>query len=1025
MPTLTTDERATFDRSNAPALAFVYICQPELVFEAPLTGVFYTNEAIVAVGFGTPTTGAFSDIKDGYTLEIWDSTHNAYGSQRVRGDATATAIPVGRSPQGTRPGELTAVSGATVRVYKERRIWTKNPFIASDGTQYKDELAYPGDNAAQPPVANAGPDLLILSDTGNETVTLDALGGVPSFAVRNGATLASYQWALDGGTVDTGTLTDSSLTAIFDYGEYDVGLTVTDSNGISHTCYKLVVVARPSECVSVQINTESVRPDGVQLSLTVDASDLPAAARPNARVLYIQLDSHADYGNARLAFSGWLAPEQHSLQDARRQRKQIQIECHDAGRRLRSLFGFPLTVSNESGTTGWYRMPDASIDRLTHHYLQWHTNVLDIADFAWSGQGDTYPLPRLTTQGLSIYDQANRLAQSIGYRMTCNRAGALRVVGDPNELPSSDQQNALATPTQRTSVEVTTLTPSDYGLHNFTANQLTSTYWLHAEAVVASAIVGNISPVKCSAPGLTPAQGTGSQDVTELLVTSQDELNVRMGNRYAARVNPALSPLTLTMVKTVQVFEPANMEWVRVVLPPDSRARYGFLQAAGNRFLIQEVVNTYDHSKVKRSTTMTLELEVVGSPAQTVIDPPSQGSQYPQWQEVDFVPLTIDTQLGSEQWGLVKGVGSMLLVSSAGFTSVTSDFSTPSWNGGPTWVQYDHRATLGNSIIQYAYRPDATNVSAWLLTPTAIWYAENLQSPTPIFTQQFTFRAQESNRNIDVDFINAPGQFALVASQYPDGVWVTVTTDGGATWSAETQLSARDAFPPLGVSISSVTPGSAWVAALDFDVFDFGSGDNPFNYAFIRRTSDFGQTFVELQNILDDDGLSRGLIVPIAGREQVAFSSFDVSNGLFTANPLNLDLGLYLIRMNLPDAGITNISPIYNGLSYGPRSNGRFTISVADNDVNKLIFAGRAREDDNFGVFGTANALSDNPSWITIREPLDEGFQRVAFVNNGSELYAFGRQSIAYSDNPYNPNAFDDRSGNLNRNDNVIGIAGF
>lgn len=1020
MPALSAAERAAFDVTAYPAIGYVYMAQPDVIFEAPLQGAFYNNGAIVALDYGTPTIGAFGDIEPEQTLELWDSDSNAYGRQRIRKAATASAIFVGRSPNGSRSGELQPESGATIKVYDERRVWGKIPYIdPASGTQYKDELPWPGDNAAQPPVANAGPDRLVLTAGSSAEIDLDALGSVPSFAVRSGATLSSYLWDIADGTLTSGTLTSSAISVDFPRGERYVTLTVTDSNGISHTGYVFVVVAQPDDCLPVQRGQERIRRDGVTWQFQIDPANLPAGVRPGGKVLYSQ---HQDYalGEVALRFSGWLGTEIAKLERARDLRRAITITGHDIAGRLRQLYGFEQTVAlGSAGGTGWYKMPDASIDRLTHYYWQWHTNALSLADFKWSAQGGTYPLPRFTTDGATLWAQGARLARAIGYELTCNTQGQLRVLGDPIALPTAAQASEFGLPTQRTAVEITTLTETDYGEYALPGETPPRHYWHFAEAVVASSSVSGISAVRCAAPSRTPGQGSQliPQD-SEQLVVGQDELNVRTGNRYASRTNPRMGKATLTMVKTRHYIEPANLEWLRVIWPAAERARYGHLSAAGERYLVEEIINRYDAQSAQKESEFILEREFVGVPAETVPIPVSAEAQYADWDDF-YVPLDI-APLGDLWGGLVPGAQRILAVLSDGSIAVTTDFDTPSWEGGPTWVVYDHSATLGSSVVAYSFQAAATNVSAWLVTPTAIWHAANLQAASPTFTNQHTFASSSSDRNIDSDYINAPGLFALVATRYASDDIKAIATKDGSTWGSESTVGsgAIVAVPP-GCMVSTQIAGRAWIG--------MHNAVTDGNLAHYRRTDDYGASFTKLSNLYDEDVWGAGFLAAYAASEGIAYSSYTVLTATGDGDP-SFSQGNYLFRLNLPDVGMDDISPYVSGTPYGPDwQRGRFTIAAADDDASKVAFVGINEARTATGVWITTSGQAASPSWTELVSPSGSvDYRRCALVNKGQELYVFGLNgAIGYTASPYSPGTIDDRIGNLATSAEVIGIAGF
>jgi hypothetical protein len=1046
MPTLTTPERALFDITQFPSVAYCYLSQPELVFEAPLTGAFYSAGAVVALSYGTPTIGAYTDIEPEQTLELWDAEYNAYGSQRIRLAATSTAIFVGRSAQGNKVGELQIADGATIRVYNERKAWSKIPYISPNGTQYKDQLAYTTDNASQPPVANAGEDILIIvaDGTTEATIPLDALGDVPSFAVRNGATPSSYLWDLDDGTVDTGLVTDSDLTATFPLGERHVSLTVTDSNGITHTAYKFVVIATKAMCTPVRIAEEVLRPSGVSWRLTVNLDELPSGIREGTKVLYTQ---HDDYSLSQVAvrFSGWLGTESYKLKSAEKQQKEITIVCYDVAERLRQIHGFPLTVEITSGTSGWYRMPNANIDRLTHHYLQWHTNLLSLADFSWSGQGATYPLPRFTTDGASIWEQGDRLARAIGYALTCNSKGQIRVKGDPLILPTAAQAAAYDLPTQRTSTVVTTLTADDYGEHEFEAALAPAYYWLRGSAVVASASVSNIRSVKASAPSKTPGQGRSTQEETEQLVIGQLELNCRLANRYAARANPRMGNVTLNMVKSRHILEPADMEWIRVVAPTDVRAKYPYLSSEGDRYLVTEIVNRYDLETLRKNSTWLLEREFEGvvNSDMTVIDPPSPTVSPPGvnpnvnfsvWSD-DYVPVEPTITLIQTIYGLppVAGEGQGLIaIFSDGTIAVTNDFDTPSHEGGPTWVTYDHSADLGTNVLQWCRQSNSTDVTGWIVTDEKIIKGALLQDATPTFADQHTFDDVTNYRNIEQDGLFAPGLLAVVVSVVDGTVKETHTVNGGTTWAAETDYGIVSG----GLDHSFADGAGGWVLHNGTIVGDRLEGDDIGGRKEISITYDFASpTSIDKVRILHErvDGIAHGshdiqgiTLRPIpddnTGASFILTGGFR-PNGVFdtTADPIGSVANILQISIQL---GVTDsaTSAIYldrvvitaDGIGQGVPG-----IHMAT-ETEGGVFAGLGRVEfvdtvtplyvsaDYAGTFATDDAVADEDALLT---------GLVARMNNDS-VFFHGYTSLG----PSALSATYDDTNNLFRSDVDTGL---
>src|SRR5690606_7337782 len=87
----------------------------------------------------------------------------------------------------------------------------------------------------------------------------------------------------------------------------------------------------------------------------------------------------------RERFSGWCGEESAALDDARRGSKLISLTLTDASAFLKANYLFPQSQNIAEDAGGWYTLKDANIDRFMHAILMWHTNILSLCDFEWSG----------------------------------------------------------------------------------------------------------------------------------------------------------------------------------------------------------------------------------------------------------------------------------------------------------------------------------------------------------------------------------------------------------------------------------------------------------------------------------------------------------------------------------------------------------------------------------------------------------------------------------------------------------------
>ena len=607
---LTLLQETAIDRTGTVVNAYLYLHAPVLVFEAALVSGVQRAKAFVALEVGVPSVGTWGAIRPEMMVQIDINGVADGGRQRVRGtDVGNSRILIGRAGTGRVDGRVTVNEGGTVRVYADYRPFIKAPFISPDNSeQYKDETLYTTANAAQPPVACAGTDRLVITNAASVTLALDALGDVPSFAVRNGASLASYEWVIGDGTVVTGTLASSALTASFPRGGRYISLKVTDSNGQTHTTHRLIAVASIAECVPVTIDSLTVTPSGNSISVTANSAYLPITVPTGAKVLLAEVENYSStlIGYAE-RFSGWVSTETVTLTNARTGLTEVTLSLYDIGAFMRANYLFPQSLNIAVDTGGWYRMVKANIDRLMHYALQWHSNVLSLTSVKLSGVGTTYPFSAWTTSGGSFWTDLEELAQAFAHQWTVDCRNTLYVLPHPHVQPDATQAAAYSLPTQRPAGVVTTLTTNRYTRYDMSAHNDPSAYWLEGMALIANETISDV--VSCIAPSNAPSFGTSGASRDSWLVTTQAELNVWAANVYISEYSPPVGDLKLSILSPTHFIEPALRQYVAVTLPAYVQARYNVPSASNNRWTVESI--TYSYGETGKRAEYVLKKEVV------------------------------------------------------------------------------------------------------------------------------------------------------------------------------------------------------------------------------------------------------------------------------------------------------------------------------------------------------------------------------------------------------------------------------
>lgn len=643
-----------FDTNHVPLIhTFLYIHKPVAVFSAPLVSMQEREGAFVGVNLGSPTLGSYGNIKPEMTLYI-SRNGNSFGggSQRVRGvDPSNNRILVGRCGVGIEEGQLSGEIGETVTVYEDYRPFIKAPFITAlpEVQQYKDEQLYPSDNAAQPPVANAGTDVLVVTDFVDFANI--SFNGVGSFAVRQGATITSYLWDLKDAEYISGSNTSVNPTVKFNRGVRWISLTVTDSNGISHTTHRLVAVLHRSDCTSAVLSSMTASPFETSMNFELEKVLLSADLPPRAKVLVAEHENYLPAPRQHV-FSGWITQEQQTLDDPSigRHLVDLKVENVTGFMKRNHLFSQSINAVDSEEVGGWFVMPDANIDRLMHHIVHWHSSILSSCGLTLSGLGGTYPFRALTTSGGTLLENVSRLCQAIGHELVVDLHNFMQVKGDPHVLPTPAQKAAYSLPTQRPTTWVYHISEDEYSSFQLSAENPPSSYWFKAMGQIATYDIENIAVVGCTAPSNAPNFGTSESSRNDFLVTSQEELNVWAANLYAATMGNSVAELNVTMVSGVTLHDLVIRGYVTIDLPADVVSRYNL---QGN-WTLEQV--DYSYGDYGKSAIYTLRKERPAlAPARTLpqVEDDSLDQSWNSFDEdIDFT--TGDITQGYESMGLTK-----------------------------------------------------------------------------------------------------------------------------------------------------------------------------------------------------------------------------------------------------------------------------------------------------------------------------------------------------------------------------------
>ena len=715
-----TTPAASLTAKMLPNQTKCYILPPEIILQARVN----LASAVYPIGeipFDTVTVGTFDYALAGMTYVIGSTSGgNDLGRGRLRLNAISGTLYVGRSSRGVREGEVTATDNAYITVYNLFGVHSKQYYINTSGTTYKDGyLAYTDQNSLPPPVSNCGAPFVGTIDkvTGLLECTLTGAG---SYATADGATISSYLWDVGTQVIISGTITSSTLVVTFQPGFYWVSLKVTDSNGKTHTA-RTFIYAHDSDfrtdIQNFQISNQKITQIGQEVSVKV-YDDLSLATYIEGTIIVLwsgQPVDSTDHDN--IEFWGYLYGEP-IVQESKKTGvvNTLTLECRDVAGMLSVLSGRSLIVENESlrdtaenASPTWEYMTTPNLDKYIHYILNWHSTALEVTDFFWSTTGATYKFSVLGSEAQSLWAQAQQRTNAFvpDKILTCNRLGQISMLSDP----------MLQEVANRTATEQVTINLDSWSNVSYTRQTKPFIHWLHGDAIRTNYTTPE--SYFSIAPGDAPGQGETAQQHSEQLAVSQDTLNKVTGHRYA-RINAPQSKYQITLLDPdILRIEPADMTWIRVIVGAANRTPGS---TYSNRGLVHEVNINHEYTATGliRNVSIVWEKEVSGATAITYIppvaEPVDESTILPDW------PVTDTTS------AFYGDPGAYVMWSGGDILRTFNIMDT-----SPVWEVIDTGIIGGIIDIRYM-SPTTDSVGAWALCIDGVYVCMDLLSSSPTWS---------------------------------------------------------------------------------------------------------------------------------------------------------------------------------------------------------------------------------------------------------------------------------------------------
>lgn len=612
---LTTSELETVRQRPQQTKLYLSIFQPQTVMQCQV------NNASAAKGdrvitYDTVSLGSFAAVEAGMTLLI-GTTAGAQDVGRIRiRSVTSTQFTVSEN------SNINWQDNLFLTVLRYWEVWPVYPRIINDPSNaenvifYKDyDIPYSNQNSIYGTFINAGPHRAAFLDAGQALLWYSSTG---TYNVLGSA--LSYSWAFEGGTPTGSTLADPGYVSYSVPGQYVTRLIISGSNGEVDTTYRYVsIYDRPENGTHNPIirweigNFDGSRSEGgYNVSLKVyDTLQLDDNA-----VIVIFGDN--SYGSTDVSLGGNYPNSSKIFFVGHVQRDSIhydyrhnfvEFEAGSVTQTMKNSLGFSVSVGSKAAPATWYEALDMDVRRALLHYLKWHTTILLISDFQFTGDDRKIQyfdadrasmfdaidnLMRGTLIGTVIADRQGKIWAEVDAQAYTNPTGSFPATFD---LSKRDWMNE---PVIEERVQDET------------------SYIEYGGIAYSGVVTGTFSALMASAPGNAPSFRGKTENLEGLALISQTQLNQLVANVLANK-NSKRASITLQLTENMSNLDIAPQETVNIHVDPIDNSRNLPIDILG---ILDSITWKYDPSKkILLPDTTEFKPLISGNLSETIILP--------------------------------------------------------------------------------------------------------------------------------------------------------------------------------------------------------------------------------------------------------------------------------------------------------------------------------------------------------------------------------------------------------------------
>lgn len=620
---------------------------PEIVFEGTIGTLTSPNTltftGAIATGTAPPLAGMTLRL---FEAGVSDDDALLQGRHAVR----VRSVPTGTTSGTIVIGEddeffQNAAVNDTVRIYNEFRLWPKYPRFTLNGAQviqYEDyDLTYSNQLQLYRPTAVTGPPGVAKLNAGSAAVQFV---GDQSFALSGSLTTAL--WRAYGSAEGTSSSFGSSASPVeFTWtqaGIWLVSLTVTDSNGNSHTAYTYAVILDPANLEDIaflKFDNTSDKIDfaqgGATCSFTVYQTAQKSIFFDEMRILHVAFGNMTTPTAAwphrtNLLFDGWIVGN--SIRQNSRD-GDVSFRATTIDGVMKNLTMWPTSLTFFSGPTEWTQAASLDVDRVCHYLYHYRSTLADVCSIVQSGYSGLIGRQDFGNQSLFQAIQG-ALMRSIWGQLCVSHQGVLYHEIDTMVLTTSDRSSSFTTrKALNNSIFIDDAAFEENQDYSWQANQVKASgvYYTGGD-------YDEVCPLFSEAPGDAPLAYGSEMSFDRLILTGQSELNQRTGYKFA-QLKKRIQAIRLSFINDGSF---SNVPQDRFPLTIQAADNERGLALDGDLVVARGVSRQYDHRLGIMRVDVTFEVETTGNNGVTV-DMPCEPPEQETGGESDdppFIPVT-------------------------------------------------------------------------------------------------------------------------------------------------------------------------------------------------------------------------------------------------------------------------------------------------------------------------------------------------------------------------------------------------